>query len=1320
MTQRSFVNFGLVANQGNYLIVSHKNLGLASGGAVDAIRAYRASSAGGSFNAKIYDIDELVDQFAFGIKKHPLSVKNFVRYANQYFTTRPSHIFMVGKGTTYEDYRYNESTPYIEQLDLIPTFGWPASDALLVSPGVDPLPSLMVGRLSAITPTEVSTYLQKLTEYESQQANTVQTLANKLWMKQVLHVPGLNDPGLINYFIQSLQTLQTTIVDTFYGANVTAFKDGSAASLDLMTQMMNNGASLLTYYGHAASTTLDYNLNDPNTFSNTQKYPVFLVMGCNAGNFFDYDPSRLNNITSLSEKYVLTSGKGSIGFIAGSNFGITGYLDTYAQGLYRSLDLTAYHNYVGKNMLDAIANLQINFNFNTDFYGRIHAEQFLLHGDPAIKLNQYNKPDFVIEDAQVSINPNIISVANSTFNVKAYIYNIGKAIGIPIAPNGDSVSVLVKWQHGDGSTSILLSKYIKPSIRYMDSVSIDVPIVGSRDKGNNCITITIDNLNQYDELSESNNTVNKCFYIFDNDLRPVYPYNFSIINKNTSKLTASTASPLAANANYVMEMDTTELFNSAFKITRNANNAVGGIVEFDPQIIYKDSTVYYWRVATVPTSGSYIWNTSSFVYLNGTDVGFNQSHLYQHFKSTFNRIGLDSVSRQWKFNADSNTVTVKNGVYPYSSGNSDFSTAINGNYVSQTACVGHSVIFTVIDPVRVQPYYNQPVPSIVLQPGGASGKFMGSDTVCSTITQANFEFSYLDTTGRRLARDFMDWIPNGAIVTMRVVLAPINGSLGNNPFASVWQSDASVYGTGNTFYDRLKTGAGFSALDQYSYPRTWVFIYQKNNTSFTPQWNFSHDSTDASVVTKIVFGTDTLGYITSPQFGPAKTWKQLKWRGSSLETASGDVATVDVIGIDNNGNQTMLYPGLGQQDYSLTSVNAAQYPYLQLRMRNADSVHLTPYQLRYWRLIGDMVPEGAIAPNIKYNFSKDTFQVGESANLSIAFKNVSDWDFTDSITVRVQVLDKNNVLSTIGTVKLRTLASGTTDTLNFSFSTANFVGSNTLSVEWNPSNLLPEQYHFNNLLYKGFYVTGDKTNPLIDVTFDGTHILNGDIVSAKPAIKVRLKDESRYLALDDTSLVSVQLTFPNGSTRKYAFGTDTLKFTPANLNTGDNSAIVDFLPTLPDDGQYQLHVKGKDKSGNSAGTQEYNVLFDVYNKPMISDVFNYPNPFTSSTAFVFTLTGTQLPSNIRIQIMTVTGKIVREINKDELGPIHIGRNLTDFKWDGTDQYGQKLGNGVYLYRVITNLNGNSLDRFQLTDGNGDNINTNQYFKAGYGKMYLMR
>ena len=230
------------------------------------------------------------------------------------------------------------------------------------------------------------------------------------------------------------------------------------------------------------------------------------------------------------------------------------------------------------------------------------------------------------------------------------------------------------------------------------------------------------------------------------------------------------------------------------------------------------------------------------------------------------------------------------------------------------------------------------------------------------------------------------------------------------------------------------------------------------------------------------------------------------------------------------------------------------------------------------------------------------------------------------------------------------------------------------------------------------------------------HILNQDIVSALPHITIKLTDESKSNALNDTSLLNVQVKFPDGSYHTYHFDNDTMKFTPANLASGQNVATIDLTPTFTgDDDDYELIVSGKDASGNPAGDLDYHIDFRVISKPMISNMMNYPNPFTTSTAFVFTITGSVIPQNIRIEILTITGKIIREITENELGPLHIGRNITDFKWDGTDMYGQKVANGVYLYRVLTNLNGKSMGKFTDT---GDN--TDQYFTKGYGKMYFMR
>ena len=120
----------------------------------------------------------------------------------------------------------------------------------------------------------------------------------------------------------------------------------------------------------------------------------------------------------------------------------------------------------------------------------------------------------------------------------------------------------------------------------------------------------------------------------------------------------------------------------------------------------------------------------------------------------------------------------------------------------------------------------------------------------------------------------------------------------------------------------------------------------------------------------------------------------------------------------------------------------------------------------------------------------------------------------------------------------------------------------------------------------------------------------------------------------------------------------------------------------------------------------------MVNESQITNFYPYPNPFSSSVRFVFTVTGAQIPDQLKIQIMTVTGKVVREILQDELGPIRIGNNLSDYAWDGKDEFGDQLANGVYIYRVLVLQNGQFMEH-RATAGD-------KAFKKGYGKMYLLR
>ena len=1311
LTSKTFENMAASVNQGNYIIISNPVLytdGTSDGvNPVGDYKAYRSSAPGGGFNVQVYDIHELVDQFGFGIKNNPLAIQNFLRYARTTWAGKPQYVLLIGHGLCYNDYiTYGEQqhNPIADQLELVPTWGYPASDnKLSANNGVDAVPVTPIGRISVISGKELEDYLTKLKEYESAQSTAPNTIEGRLWMKNMLHLTGVSEPYLGTILCNYMAYYQQVIQDTLYGANVSLLCDGNASQVTqvpsgYISTLFSTGFSVLNYFGHSSTTTLGYNLDNPNNYNNTGKYPVFYLNGCDAGDFFQFDPTRIGTNKTISENYVLAPEHGAIACVAATHFGIVNYLNILLNWQYLLMAGTDYNKSIGVLEKDALQDL-LN-SAPGDFFARQHAEQMTMHGDPALKLNSQALPDYDIEASQVVINPTFVSVSNNNFSVKARIYNLGKAVN-------DSIYMQVTRKYPNGTTTVLYNQKI-PGIYYADSITLNVPIVATRDKGQNYITVSVNTTNSVQEITTLNNSVTTGVYVYEDDAQPAYPYNYAIINNANQKVIASTADPFAPSAQYEMQMDTTTLFNSSSLITKNLTS-IGGELEFDPGITYRDSTVYYWRVAKVPASGSYTWNGSSFVYIDSTHStsGANQSHFFQHTQSTLNGVLLDTTSRLFRFTNIQNNLSVSCGVFPEAAPQAeDISININGNpNLIQAPCGVSEVIFAVFDKNTFHPWYNAPT--------GGTGRY-GSMSPCGSTREHSFIYNILDPAQRGSIVALMDSIPANDYV---VVYNCSWDQASSNTYASDWKGDTSFLGSGNSMYERL-LAQGFYNIDSFNRPRAFIFLYQKNNPgNFAPRSVFSNGISDKIGLSANYITPDTAGTVTSPTLGPAKKWRQLHWRGSSLESPSTDSVRVQVMGVDTSGNASLpLFTlGMGAQDVDISSISATQYPFLQLKLTESDTLNATPYQLRYWRVNYDPVPEGALAPNI-FVSAPDSLQLGAPMNFGIAFKNISPTPF-DSIKVMMTITDKSNVTHAIVLPKTKPLVSGDTAKIVFPIDTKNYAGNNTIYLNVNPNYAQPEQYLFNNFMYKSFNIAGDSRNPQLDVTFDNVHILNDDIVSARPHIQIRLKSLAQYILITDTSSIAVQLKYPDGSVHTYTYSNDTLRFTPAT--SGNNTALVDFYPAFtrqfnPNGDVYSLTVSGKDALGNQAGSVPYRVDFKIITKPMISNVLNYPNPFTTSTAFVFTITGSEVPQNIKIQILTITGKVVREITKEELGPLHVGTNITEYKWNGTDMYGQRLANGVYLYHVVTNLNGKTLSKYTA----GGDI-TDRYFNNGYGKMYLM-
>jgi len=681
-----------------------------------------------------------------------------------------------------------------------------------------------------------------------------------------------------------------------------------------------------------------------------------------------------------------------------------------------------------------------------------------------------------------------------------------------------------------------------------------------------------------------------------------------------------------------------------------------------------------------------------------------------------------SDSRKFEFNSESRNLIIRTGLYPYFTYdrinvNMDFT------QLEYYGCDYNRLQFYVFDSASLLPWPNRNV-------SPSEGRF-GSKPMCLSFgdnidtTRYFFEFDYSDSLSRNAAVRFIDSIPDGHYVAITNFGSKVNPWLAKNTFINSWKRDTLIWGSNKSLYHKLKS-IGFSQIDSFYKNLPFLYFYRKGVPSYVPTQAIGPRDTSFIERKFNLKLTNNSGSITSPAMGPAKDWGSFHWRSvSSDPDPDKDKVYMQLIGVKANGQQDTLKYIRSATDTTLDFVDAGQYPYLRVRMFNEDGIYKTPSQLKYLRLDAELLPDGAVAPNLFFRM-KDTLEQGEGLDFSIAFSNISQSAFDTTIKFRFYITDKDNRRRDIDVPRGKRLLSGDTLIFSYRLDTRDLPGDNVLYVEMNPDGDQAEQFSFNNFFFREFHVIPDIYKPLLDVTFDGRHILNRDIVSSRPSILIRLNDESRFMALADTSLLKVQVRFPGESEpRNYSFGGDTLRFIPADLSSGENVASMEFNPIFQEDGEYELIVSGKDVVSNKAGELNYRVTFNVINKAMISNLLNYPNPFSTSTAFVFTLTGSDVPQNIRIQIMTITGKIVREINSSELGPIRMGENITEFKWDGTDMYGQQLANGVYLYRVLTNLKGKRLDKYSGLNANGEVITeglfqTDRFFNKGYGKMYLMR
>jgi hypothetical protein len=135
-------------------------------------------------------------------------------------------------------------------------------------------------------------------------------------------------------------------------------------------------------------------------------------------------------------------------------------------------------------------------------------------------------------------------------------------------------------------------------------------------------------------------------------------------------------------------------------------------------------------------------------------------------------------------------------------------------------------------------------------------------------------------------------------------------------------------------------------------------------------------------------------------------------------------------------------------------------------------------------------------------------------------------------------------------------------------------------------------------------------------------------------------------------------------------------FYEADLNSYQQGEVRFQLPAFTP-GHHTLTIKAWDVLNNSS---EYVLEFTVANdnQLVLDHVLNYPNPFTTSTSFWFEHNKPGIDLYARVEIYTVSGKLIKTINRT----INTdGNRSSEITWDGKDNYGDRIGRGVYLYKL---------------------------------------
>jgi hypothetical protein len=214
----------------------------------------------------------------------------------------------------------------------------------------------------------------------------------------------------------------------------------------------------------------------------------------------------------------------------------------------------------------------------------------------------------------------------------------------------------------------------------------------------------------------------------------------------------------------------------------------------------------------------------------------------------------------------------------------------------------------------------------------------------------------------------------------------------------------------------------------------------------------------------------------------------------------------------------------------------------------------------------------------------------------------------------------------------------------------------------------------------------DGTGPKMDIYMNDEKFVFGGTTNADPMLLLKLSDETGINTVGNGIGHDLTAILDDNTQNKVVLN-DYYESELDNYQKG----VVKYPYAKLTDGKHTLKVKAWDIHNNSS--EDYTEFVVASNaKLALNHVYNYPNPFTTRTQFMFEHNRSCDDLNVSVQIYTVSGRLVKSIVQQ----VHSeGYRVNDIEWNGLDDYGDPIGKGVYVYKLnVRDSDGNSAHKFE--------------------------